>query len=113
MPWLLYERMSILLVQHSHDLARSQFLGMEPRGWGREVAPVSELPNILLGTGMGPSPLQRAALFLRGRVGPFLETYHHTGPTEAMGSLIPLLNLQMRTREKKLLKSPPPWALRL
>lgn len=49
-----------MLVQHSDDLARPQILGMEPRGWGREVAPVSELPGILLDIGMGPNSLQRA-----------------------------------------------------
>lgn len=52
--------MSVLLVQHSNDLARSPFLGMELRGCGREVAPVSGLPSILLDIGMGPTALQRA-----------------------------------------------------
>lgn len=61
--------MSILLVQHSDDLARPQFLGMEPRGWGREVTPVSELPSIFLDIGMGPNSLQRADEGQKGQSG--------------------------------------------
>lgn len=49
------------------DLARSQFLGMEPRDWGREVAPVSETPSILSDIGMGPDPLHGADEGLKGQ----------------------------------------------
>lgn len=44
------------LLQHYNDLARPQFLGMEPRDCGREDDPVSELSSIILDIGMGPNP---------------------------------------------------------
>ena len=60
----------MLLLQHSNDLARPQFLGNgNPEAAGGRLLLSPELPSILLDIGMGPNPCKRLMRAGKGRPG--------------------------------------------